>query len=111
MDDNHILESVGKNIRQARLLRGLTQEALAEKLNKSINFVSLIERGASGISLPTLVDICNVLDISPDFIFNGLITTTNTSKLDSLSKSLSMLEDGDISIVSSLVDYIVNSKK
>ena len=35
-----ILQTIGKNIRSIRLSRGITQEVMAEKLNKSINFVS-----------------------------------------------------------------------
>lgn len=37
------LEIIGKNIKTARLMRGLSQESLAEKLDKSVNFVSLLE--------------------------------------------------------------------
>ena len=34
------LQVIGKNVRTARIMRGLSQETLAEKLEKSINFVS-----------------------------------------------------------------------
>lgn len=44
---SNILQVLGKNIKQIRLLKGYTQEYLADKLNKTVNFVSLVERGES----------------------------------------------------------------
>lgn len=46
-EKSEVLGKIGKNIKQARLLKGITQESLAEKLGKSTNFVSLVERGDS----------------------------------------------------------------
>lgn len=104
-----VLKLIGQNIRSARLLKGLTQEVLSEKISKSTNFVSLIERGSCGCSLTTLVDICNVLGVDVSVIFNGLITTANTGT-DNLVKSLSVLKGEDRAIVDNLITYIVNSK-
>ena len=39
-----IIKILGKNIKQLRLLKGFTQDALAAKLNKSVNLISLVER-------------------------------------------------------------------
>ena len=115
MDENQekseVLSVIGKNIKQARLLRDLTQESLAEKLNKSTNFVSLIERGVSGVSLSTLVDICNVLQVDISVIFNGLISSSHTEDTEYLINTISMFNDSDKAIVTSLVKYIINSKK
>lgn len=38
-----ILQKVGNNIKSIRTSQGLTQEQMAEKLDRSTNFVSLIE--------------------------------------------------------------------
>lgn len=104
-----VLSIIGQNIKSARLLKGLTQEVLSEKISKSTNFVSLIERGSCGCSLTTLVDICNVLEVDVSIIFNGLITTANTD-INTVAKSLSMLKGDDRAIVDNLITYIVNSK-
>lgn len=58
--------SIGKKIKKSRRDRGITQEALAEKVNVSIPHISRIECGFSSPSLQTLVDICNVLGITID---------------------------------------------
>lgn len=61
--NKNILEIIGNNMKAIRLSRGITQEQMAEKLNRSINFVSLIELGKSGMSVETIVDICNILEL------------------------------------------------
>lgn len=58
--------SIGKRIKKNRRSRGITQEALAEKVNVSIPHISRIECGFSSPSLQTLVDICNALGITID---------------------------------------------
>lgn len=48
-------------LREVRLARGLTQEQLAEKLDISLNFLNLIERGQRAPSFDTLERIAKVL--------------------------------------------------
>lgn len=60
LDDKRI----GKNIREARIRMGYTQEVLAEWLDLSVKYVSMIERGMTGMRLKLLVRICNVLGVS-----------------------------------------------
>lgn len=45
-----ILKIVGNNIKNIRKLKGYTQESFAETLGKSINYISLVELGKSGMS-------------------------------------------------------------
>ena len=55
---------LGKRIRDERLLLRLTLEKLAERTDKSINFIGQIERGEGKPSLETMVDIANALGLS-----------------------------------------------
>lgn len=57
---------LGKRIRDERLLLRWTLEKLAEKTDKSINFIGQIERGEGKPSLETLVDIANALGTTVD---------------------------------------------
>ena len=63
------LENLGKRIREERLKKGLTQEQLAEKVDISLNFMSLIENGKN-MSVQTLVNLANALDVSIDYLLN-----------------------------------------
>lgn len=57
---------VGKNIKQARKKLKLSQETLAEIIDKSPSYISYIETGKKCLSLETLVDIANALKVSAD---------------------------------------------
>lgn len=52
---------IGDRIKRARKAKGMTQEALAEKLNVSIGYVSQVERGITKISLDLLAAISSIL--------------------------------------------------
>lgn len=105
--NNNILAAVGNNIKNIRLSKGLTQEQLAEKLNRSVNFVSLIELGKSGMSVETIVAICNILDISSESIFKGLINYTLKETDRYILENISSLTNKDKKIVTDLIQYIL----
>lgn len=62
---------IGARIRNARTIKKYTQEYLAEKLDVSCQHISEIERGLSGLSLPSLMQVCRILDVSADYILFG----------------------------------------
>ena len=109
-DKSEVLCAIGKNIKQARSLRGFTQQMLAEATSLSTNFISLIELGRSGASLTTITLICNALNVDVSVIFKGLIAPTTPTDNTKLIKFVSLLENEDRTIVANLVDYIFNSK-
>lgn len=105
------LETIGKNVKRIRLLRGLSQETLANDLDKSINFVSLIERGESGLSIQTLVDLCRILEVDANTIFEGVIAPSPEMADNYITKSLNLFNEKDKTMVTDLIDYIISSKK
>ncbi len=62
MNEN-VYKSIGKNIKRYRLKKNLTQQMLADKIGKGINFVGKIEIGFSKPSLNTIIDISKALNI------------------------------------------------
>lgn len=58
---------IGLKIAYYRKLNGLTQEQLAEKIDKSWSFIAQIEsvKSKKGISLDTLLDIAKALQVEP----------------------------------------------
>lgn len=109
--NNDILEIIGNNIRTIRLSRGITQEQMAEKLNRSVNFVSLIELGKSGMSVETIISICNILDISSESIFKGLINYNLKEKDRYILENLSFLNSKDKKIIVDLIQYMIESRE
>ena len=60
---------LGVAIRELRELRNFTQQDIAEKLDVTINYISLVENGKRGMSLPNLNKLAEILDIPSSFIF------------------------------------------
>ena len=58
--------AIGIRIRRLRKEQGLTQQALAELSHQEPSNISHIERGATKLSLPTIVNIANALGVSVD---------------------------------------------
>ena len=67
---DEIKKEFGKKVKYYRELRGLTQEALAEKLDVNVNSMSYIERGINFIKSDTLDKLCRVLDVTPKQLFD-----------------------------------------
>jgi len=57
------LRRLGERVREQRRSRGLTQEALAESLELSVAYVSLIERGGRNPPYTTVVAIARALGV------------------------------------------------
>ena len=109
--NNNVLEIIGNNIKAIRLSRGMTQEQMAEKLNRSVNFVSLIELGKSGMSVETIIAICNILDISSESIFKGLIDYNLKDNDKYILENISSFNSRDKKMVTDLMQYIIESRK
>ena len=58
--------SIGARIQEKRLALRLTQENVAEKLEKSLRLVTDIERGEVGMSIETLLSLCDILKTTPN---------------------------------------------
>ena len=59
---------IGKNMKEVRIMRGLTQENLGEKVHLSTNYIGLIERNVDTPSLSAIIDIANELGVSLDYL-------------------------------------------
>lgn len=70
---------LGKRIRDERLLLRLTIEQLAEKVDKSTNFIGQIERSDGKPSLETIVDIANALGTTVDSLLQDSVRAVNDS--------------------------------
>lgn len=58
----------GARIQSKRRALRLTQEVVAERVDLSPRMIADIERGASGMSIESMMRICNVLKVTPNDI-------------------------------------------
>ena len=84
---------LGKRIRDERLLLRLTLEQLAEKIDKSNNFIGQIERGESKPSIETLVDIANALGTTVDSLLKENIRANEDNVIREIDTLLYSADD------------------
>ena len=66
----------GARIREFRIAKNFTQDELAEHMNVSHGFISLIESGKKGCSVDVLIALSNLFGVSIDYIVLGTATLT-----------------------------------
>ena len=73
-------KSIGNRIKEIRTAKGWTQATLAEKSGVEPSNISHIERAATKLSLPTMVNIANALEVTLDEIaYGSLVKSTHVS--------------------------------
>ncbi len=82
--EKNLRKNIGKKIKLARSKAEYTQEELAEKLSLSPRYISQLERGIAFGSATTIINVCKVLHINSDFLFNDLINN-KTPILDDIT--------------------------
>lgn len=109
MKNTKFMKNIGTNIQLARLKKGLTQEELSEKCNISAKYISAIESGRTTGSLPLIIDICNILDVTPNYILGNVVKNSNDSA-NILSKELSYaylkLNDDNRKFVDNTINHL-----
>ena len=63
-------KNFGTRVRQARHKAGLTQAALAEKLNLDETTISRIENGSQATSFATMLNFSEALDVKFDYLIS-----------------------------------------
>ena len=99
----------GANLKASRRAQGITQAELAEKIDKSVNLVSQIERGANAPSFDTIAVICNELKIAPDVLFKGwsMIKKGNESKFLNIQNKLAKLSPDELKWVEGVLESVL----
>lgn len=101
------LQSIGKKIKDKRQQKRISQERLAELVDVTPSYISNIESGNRVASLPTMLEIAKVLDLSLDYLLLENVTNDfNDADTDKLliefKNILELLDDKK-----SIKDYIV----
>lgn len=92
---------IGERIKAARELCGYTQEQLAEAIEVSPQYISDLERGVVGISIPTLKRVCTSMAVSSDQILFDRQTEQYAMAIGEKCRSLS---DSQFHMVLEIID-------
>ena len=63
------LKKLGKNIKYIRKSKGLSQEKLGELIDKTRNYIGMIERAEINVPTGTIFDIAKALNVEPKVFF------------------------------------------
>ena len=91
---------IGSNIKRERTKAGYTQEAFSELVGIGTKSLSAIERGTVGVSLSTLLKICNVLSISSNSL---LYKNTHKNDVQAITERLEHLTPEQFEIVNDIL--------
>lgn len=64
-------DTIGKRIQECRNLKKITQQSLAEMIDKSVPYISHIETGLKHPSLKTVILIAEALEVTVDQLLYG----------------------------------------
>ena len=99
-------DKIGIRLAKRRKELKYTQPQLAEIVGISKNHISQFENGGS-VSLEVLFDLCDALNITPDYLLLGTIRDTPTDDFIDLVK---LCNDYEISILSDTANSLINNR-
>ena len=71
MSKDHLV-ALGENVRQLRLSKGLSQEALADRSGLHRTYIGGIERGERNVSLVNIVRLSKALGVDTSQLVRGI---------------------------------------
>ena len=110
LKNDDILKVIGSKIQNARREKGYTQDFVAEKIDKSIDIYRSIENGRSVGSVATLLNICNVLEITMDEIFYELLDKKEVILDNKLYENFQNLDMRDKELVNVMITQMKKKK-
>jgi len=101
--------SIGVRLKESRLISGITQEQLAEKVGVNTSYISDIERGAKFPSMSLFIKIVDVIGASADYILRGEIEAGKNCIYDSITKMLEPLTPKQRLNVENLIETYIKT--
>lgn len=99
--------SIGKRIKNFRVKKSWNQVTLAEKSGVEPSNISHIERAATKVSLPTLINIANALEVSLDqIVYDSLVKNEHVS-INTINE---LIDDCTSTEISAIIEIIKTTK-
>lgn len=94
-----------ERLRRSRAVSGFTQEELAEKIDRSNNYVARLEKGQRGCSIYTLCQLSRVLEVSVDELLLGKEENgaQNSEKKQQLLDIINKCDNQQLDLISDVI--------
>ena len=86
-------KQIGEKIKKIRLSKNLTQEYIANMADVNTSHISNIENNRVKVSLSTLVQICNALNVTVDYILSEEYKEPSTAIEQEILDELKLCSD------------------
>lgn len=83
--------TIGEKLRDIRKSKGFTQEYVADSVDVNVSHISNIERGIAKVSLTLLVQLCDLLDTSVDYILQSEYSHPTNAVISEIVKVSSIM--------------------
>ena len=83
----------------------LKQYELAEKIGISTTHMCAIENGRDKLTIEVLLKLCEVLDVSTDYILAG--TSSGNNSLDRLNQTLTLCSEEDLEFLQIVAESLI----
>ena len=97
---------VGINIKREREKAGFTQDQFSEMLGIGSKSLSAIERGVVGISLTTLLKVCDILSVSTNTILRENCEKNN---IQNITDQLERLTPSQLEIAEDMLNKLIKA--
>lgn len=104
-------KGLGVRINTVRKDRNLTADKLSELCNINATYLRQIEGGTKMPSLPVFIDICNALEISPDYLLRDVLNTNEVSKIKELTLLWENTSPSQQAIATAMIQAVLEHKK
>mgnify|MGYP002688815246 FL=1 len=98
LKSNELL-TFGNNVKNYRLLKGLTQEQLAESISISTVQLGRIESGKNACTIQMVLKLCAALLVTPNDLFYGINSIPSSNDVNASFNSFINTHDIHLSLI------------
>ncbi|MEG0190205.1 MAG: helix-turn-helix transcriptional regulator [Lachnospiraceae bacterium] len=110
MDEDYSAVEFGKRLRKIRKKRKYTQEQIAEKLYITSESVSNFETGKTACAHEHVTKLCQILNVSADYLYFGVERELNEEKSTELDKIINRIKncnDFDLNRINCMIQILL----
>ena len=108
-EDMETLVTLGRRIREARVKKHITREALAEMLEITPYYLGEIEREVKTPSLALFVRLCEVLDVSSDYLLRDTLPVASEYISSDIARKVERLTPKHRLTIEAIIDAYIKS--
>lgn len=93
------IQLIGQRIKMARKAKRYTQDYVSARANIGEKFLSQIECGNAGLSVQTLLSLCEILEVSPNYILLANPSKSTENSIGDLLQGLTPRQLQDVETI------------